>query len=110
VTLILLILSVSTPAYAGALLSNPNEKNSPPINTQTAPIGTAITDAGNTTPITNNTDAPQKLSCWQYGKLILEQTVIAPKDKVTDMRLLRNPETGEKMLFLDFKTALCFIK
>lgn len=102
--------SVSSTAYAGALISDPVEKNSPVTKKQSAPIGTAITGAGNVTPIISHADAPQKMSCWQYGKLIFEQPVIAPKDKVTDMRLLHNPDTDETMLLFDFKTAFCLIK
>lgn len=105
---ILLVFSIT--ANAGALLSDPGEKSAPPAKKQTTPIGTAVTGAGNVTPIISVAEAPQKMSCWQYGKLILEQTVIAPKDKITDMRLLHNPETGEKMLLFDFKTAFCIIK
>lgn len=104
------ILVFSISANAGALLSDPGEKSAPPAKKQSSPIGTAVTGAGNVTPIISVAEAPQKISCWQYGKLILEQTVIAPKDKITDMRLLHNPETGDKMLLFDFKTAFCFIK
>jgi hypothetical protein len=97
-------------AYAGALLSDPTEKNVPVVKKKSTPIGTAVTGAGNVTPISNHSDLPQKMSCWQYGKLIFEQSAIAPKDKVTDMRLLHNPDTGESMLLFDFKTAFCIIK
>jgi hypothetical protein len=97
-------------ANAGALFTDPVEKNPPAIKKQTSPIGTAVTGAGNVTPLTKNPDVLQKMTCWQYGKLIFEQTVIAPKDKVTDMRLLENPENGEVMLAFDFKNAFCFIK
>ena len=96
-------------AYAGALISDANDQNVPVAKKQSTPIGTAVSGAGNVTPI-NHAESPQKMSCWQYGKLILEQTVIAPKDKVTDMRLLHNPESDEKILLLDFKTAFCVIK
>lgn len=108
--LIMLVCAVSISAYAGALLSDPAEKIQPAPKKQPTTIGTAVTGAGNVTPIVSHANAPQKMSCWQYGKLIFEQTVIAPKDKVTDMRLLHNPETGEVVLLFDFKTAFCLIK
>ena len=109
-TLFILACTVSISAFAGASLADPNEKAQPALKKQFSAIGTAVTGAGNVTPIVNQANAPQKMSCWQYGKLIMEQTVIAPRDKVTDMRLLQNPDTGEMMLLFDFKTAFCLIK
>ena len=111
--IVLLIISgMSNPilSYAGASLSDPLEKNVPVTKKLTTPIGTAVTGAGNVTPIVVVASGAQKMNCWQYGKLILEQTVIAPKDKITDMRMLHNPETGEQMMLFDFKTAFCIIK
>ena len=111
--LVLLILSgmgKAIPSYAGASLSDPLEKNVPVTKKQATPIGTAVAGAGNVTPIAGVASAAQKMSCWQYGKLILEQPVVVPKDKVTDMRLLHNPETREQMMLFDFKTAFCIIK
>ena len=110
VILLMAFFSVSNSANAEALLSDPLEKNVSITKKQNSPIGTAVTGAGNVTPIAKVADAPQKMSCWQYGKLILEQTVIAPKDKITDMRMLYNPETKEKMILFDYKTAFCIIK
>lgn len=110
VLLIISGMSNSILSYAGASLSDPLEKSVPVIKKQATPIGTAVTGAGNVTPIAGVASAAQKMNCWQYGKLILEQTVIAPKDKITDMRMLHNPETGEQMMLFDFKTAFCIIK
>jgi len=97
-------------AHAGALLTDPLEKSVAPTKKPNTPIGTAVTGAGNVSPITTSAEAPQKMTCWQYGKLILEQTVVAPKDKVIDVRLLESPDRGATMQAFDFKNAFCFIK
>lgn len=110
VTVALMILSVSVTAYAGALISDPVEKNASPAKERPTPIGTAVTGAGNVTPIVSSTDTTQRLSCWQYGKLIFEQAAIPPKDKMANIQILQNPDSGEKMIFFDFRTAFCLIK
>lgn len=97
-------------SYAEALLADPLEKSSLPAKEQIIPLGTAVTGAGNVTPIAGKADMPQKMSCWQYGKLIFEHNVIPSKEKMANIRLLQNPETGVKMQFFDFKTAFCLIK
>lgn len=109
VALVIFLLTVSHAVYAGASLSDPMEKDVPAKKRATA-IGTAVTGAGNVTPIVKPGEAPQRMSCWQYGKLIFEQAVIAPDIKVTDARVFQNPETGEKMLAFDYINAFCFIK
>ena len=73
-------------------------------------MGTAVGGTGNTTPVAMDTPIAQKISCWQNGELIFEQPVLAPKDKVTDIRLLHNPIKNADMIALDFKNAFCFIK
>lgn len=110
VTLILLVSTVSTSSIAGALLEDPLDKNLPIPKIRPEPMGTAVGGTGNVTPITRSYQVPQKISCWQNGELIFEQSVIAPKDKITDMRLLQSPKSGVEMLALDFKNAFCFIK
>lgn len=97
-------------AYAGTLFSEPLDENVHVAEKHQTPIGTAVTGTSNITPIIKTTETPQKISCWQYGKLIMEQPVIAPKNKITDSRLLHNPETGAEILALDFKNAFCLIK
>ena len=100
---------VSTPAAAGALIADPAEKIPTPKK-HTEPMGTAVGGTGNTTPIARDTPTSQRISCWQNGELIFEQPVLAPKDKVVDIRLLHNPIKNADMIALDFKNAFCFIK
>ncbi len=109
VALIFLTLSISTVATAGALFTDPLE-SAPAPTKRTEPMGTAVGGTGNVTPIVRSSQSPQKISCWQNGELILEQSVIAPKDKVTDIRLLHSTKSGVDMLAFDFKNAFCFIK
>ena len=109
-TLSFLTLGPFTSAYAETLITEPLEKNIASQKKQSKPIGTAVSGAGNVTPIHKLAEAPQTMSCWQYGKLILEQSVIAPRDKVTDVRLLHHPDTGVEMLAFDFHNAFCFVK
>lgn len=108
--LAILATTVSSISSAGARLDEPYEKSSPAPKKQNEPMGTAVSGAGNVTPIVKGDKRVQKMSCWQNGELILEQSVIAPKDKVTDMRLLQNPAKDLDMLAFDFKNAFCFIK
>ena len=100
---------VSTSATAGALIADPAEKI-PTLKKHAEPMGTAVGGTGNTTPVARDTPIAQKISCWQNGELIFEQSVLAPKDKVTDIRLLHNPTKNADMIALDFKNAFCFIK
>ena len=97
-------------SIAGALLSDPSEANFVSPKKRAEPMGTAVGGTGNVTPVAKEHKSPQKISCWQNGELILEQSVIAPKDKVTDYRLLHSPTRGTDMLAFDFKNAFCFIK
>lgn len=108
--LVLIATFNSTATTAGALLANPLEKDTPAPAKRSETMGTAVGGTGNVTPHTGDTKLPQKLSCWQNGELILDLPVIAPKDKVTDLRLLRSTKSGVDMLALDFKNAFCFIK
>jgi hypothetical protein len=105
-----LLFLASTVSYAGALLDDPLEKSSPALKKRTEPMGTAVGGAGNVTPIVKEPKLIQKITCWQNGELILEHAVIAPKDKVTDMRLLPSHASSPEMLAMDFKNAFCFIK
>ena len=99
-----------TSAYAEALITDPVEMNKTTLKKPSKPIGTAVPGAGNVTPINKPAEITQKMTCWQFGKLIFEQAVIAPRDKVTDVRLLYHPDTGVEMLAFDFQNAFCFIK
>ena len=110
VALVFLVSGVSTASVAGALFADPLEKNTPAPVKRAEPMGTAVGGTGNVTPHSAGSKLPQKISCWQNGELILEQPVIAPKDKVTDIRLLHSPKNGIDMLAFDFKNAFCFIK
>lgn len=110
IALIFLASLVSTTSTAGALFVDPLEKNTPAPTKRSEPMGTAVGGAGNVTPLSGDAKQTQKLSCWQNGDLIFELPVIAPKDKVTDIRLLRSTKSGIDMLALDFKNAFCFIK
>ena len=106
----LLATIASTASIGGALLANPLEKNVPAPAKRTEAMGTAVGGAGNVTPLTGDSKYPQKLSCWQNGELILDLPVIAPRNKVTDLRLLHSAKHGGDMVALDFKNAFCFIK
>lgn len=107
--LIFFTVAIATTASAGALISDPTDKVlAPKKHIET--MGTAVGGTGNTTPIAKDNSASQKISCWQNGELIFEHSVVAPKDKVTDVRLLHNPAKHTDMIALDFKNAFCFIK
>jgi hypothetical protein len=101
---------ISSVTYAEALLNDPSDKNYTTQKKQPKPLGTAVSGAGNVTPIVNSANVPQIMTCWQYGKLILEQPVIPPKDKATDILMLHNPQSGKEILAIDFKSAFCLIK
>lgn len=96
--------------YAETLITEPLDKDAATQKKQSKPLGTAVSGAGNVTPIIRSGDAPQVMSCWQYGKLILEQPIVPPKEKSNDIRMLHNPQTGKEVLAYDFKSAFCFIK
>lgn len=100
----------SSTVYAEALLTEPLDNNITTHKKQPRPIGTAVTGAGNVTPIVRSGDAPQIMSCWQFGNLLIEQPVVAPKEKSADTRTIHNPQTGKDMLAIDFKNAFCFIR
>lgn len=91
--------------------------NPPSPSNRVKSIGTAVSDVGNVTPISNPANASQMMRCWQQGILIMEQPVVVPpavavgpptEEKVR--RLFHNPDTSAEMLSFDFKNAFCFIK
>ena len=96
--------------HAGALITDQTEQRMIIRSTTDQIIGTAIGGIENTTQTARNSGAPQRMRCWQNGMLILEQSVLAPKNKLTDYRLLQNPDKKNGILSLDFKNAFCYIK
>ena len=96
--------------HAGALITDQTEQRMIIRSTTDQIIGTAIGGIENTTQTARNFGAPQWMRCWQNGILILEQSVLAPKDKLTDYRLMQNPDKKNSISSLDFKNALCYIQ
>lgn len=90
--------------------------NPPAPSNRVKPIGTAVSDVGNITPISDSAQASQMIRCWQNGVLIMEQPVVGSSAAVGSqaeekvLRLFHNPETSAVMQSFDFKNAFCFIK
>ena len=101
---------VSGTASAEALVTYEAEQSSIIRKSHDQTIGTAIGGIENVTKSGRNSGAIQKMRCWQNGILILEQTVLAPKNRLTDYRLLKNPDKNTDILALDYKNAFCYIK